>query len=122
LPPVAVEAVQIQQLLLNLVRNALEALEARDHGKREIRITTGTTADGHIELCVMDNGPGVDPQVQPDMFEPFVTTKPFGTGLGLAISRTIAQNHGGQLLYRSSECGGTCFALRLRTHEGAPGQ
>jgi two-component system sensor kinase FixL len=122
LPPVAVEAVQIQQLLLNLVRNALEALEACEHGKREIRITTGATSDGDIELSVVDNGPGVDPQVQHDMFEPFVSTKPFGTGLGLAISRTIAQNHGGKLLLRPGEAGGTCFTLRLTPHELVPAQ
>ncbi len=122
LPPVAVEAVQIQQLLLNLVRNALEALEVSDHGRREIRITTGATPDGDVELCVVDNGPGVDPQVQHDMFEPFVSTKPFGTGLGLAISRTIAQNHGGQLLLRPGVAGGTCFTLRLTPHALVPGQ
>lgn len=122
LPTVTVEAVQIQQLLLNLVHNALEALEAREHGKREIRITTGMTAHGDIELCVVDNGPGVDPQVQQDMFEPFVTTKPFGTGLGLAISRTIAQNHGGQLLLRPGDSGGTCFALQLKPQVGVAGR
>lgn len=122
LPPVAVEAVQIQQLPLSLVRNALEALEDCNQGRREIHIATGTSDDGHIELCVMDNGPGVDSQVQHDMFEPFVTTKPFGTGLGLAISRTIAQNHGGQLLLRPGESGGTCFALRLAPHGKATGQ
>jgi two-component system sensor kinase FixL len=113
LPPVRVEPVQIQQLLLNLVRNALEALDAVAERNREIRITTRATPDGAIELSVTDNGPGVDPQVQHEMFEPFVSTKPFGAGLGLAINRTIAQNHGGQLLLRPREEGGTCFTLRL---------
>jgi two-component system sensor kinase FixL len=106
LPPVSVEAVQIQQLLLNLTRNALEAVEIRADGEREIRIATGVTADGNVELSVTDNGAGVDPGVEQDMFEPFVSTKPSGTGLGLAISRTIAQNHGGQLLVRPAASGG----------------
>jgi two-component system, LuxR family, sensor kinase FixL len=113
IPLVCAEAVQIQQLLLNLIRNALEALESRTDGKREIRICTCVGADGDVELSVMDNGPGIDPTVEQEMFEPFVSTKPSGTGLGLAISRTIAQNHGGQLLVRSSDVGGACFTLRL---------
>jgi two-component system sensor kinase FixL len=113
LPQVSVEAVQIQQLLLNLTRNALEALDARGDGQREIRVATGVAADGDIELCVQDNGPGIDPTVELEMFEPFVSTKEFGTGLGLAISRTIAQDHGGQLLVRRGDSGGACFALRL---------
>jgi two-component system, LuxR family, sensor kinase FixL len=113
LPRVSVEAVQIQQLLLNLTRNALESVEGRTDGKREIRITTSTTKDGDVELSVMDNGPGIDPTVEQQMFEPFVSTKPTGTGLGLAISRTIAQSHGGQLLVRPGDSGGAHFALRL---------
>jgi two-component system sensor kinase FixL len=116
LPQVSVEAVQIQQLLLNLIRNALEAVDSRVDGKREIRIATSVAADGDVELCVVDNGPGIDPKVKQDMFEPFVSTKPSGTGLGLAISRTIAQSHGGQLLVRSGDSGGACFALRLPQH------
>jgi two-component system, LuxR family, sensor kinase FixL len=119
LPPVSAEAVQIQQLLLNLTRNALEAVEVRTDGKREVRIATSLTADGDVELSVMDNGPGIDPKVEQEMFEPFVSTKPAGTGLGLAISRTIAQNHGGQLLVRTNNTGGACFALRLPQHTEA---
>lgn len=116
LPPVSAETVQIQQLLLNLTRNALEAVEFRTDGKREIRISTGVTPDGDVELSVMDNGPGIDPSVEQEMFEPFVSTKPSGTGLGLAISRTIAQNHGGHLLVRPGNAGGACFTLRLPPH------
>jgi two-component system, LuxR family, sensor kinase FixL len=117
LPHVSIEAVQIQQLLLNLTRNALEAVEARTDGKREVRIATNVTADGDVELCVIDNGIGIDPKVEQEMFEPFVSTKPAGTGLGLAISRTIAQSHGGQLLVRPGNAGGTCFALRLPSYQ-----
>jgi two-component system sensor kinase FixL len=119
LPQVSVEAVQIQQLLLNLTRNALEAVEIRSDGKREIRIATSATVDGDVEMCVMDNGPGIDPKVEQEMFDPFVSTKPSGTGLGLAISRTIAQNHGGQLLVRPVEAGGACFVLRLPSYNEA---
>jgi two-component system sensor kinase FixL len=116
LPQVSVEAVQIQQLLLNLTRNALEAVETRTDGRREIRIATSATVEGDVELRVMDNGPGIDPEVEQEMFEPFVSTKPAGTGLGLAISRTIAQSHGGQLLVRPGDAGGACFVLRLPSH------
>ena len=119
LPPVLVEAVQIQQLLLNLTRNALEAVETSADGGREIHIATSATEAGDVELSVMDNGPGIDPKVEQEMFEPFVSTKPSGTGLGLAISRTIAQNHGGQLLVRPGASGGACFALRLPRHSGS---
>jgi two-component system sensor kinase FixL len=113
LPKVSVDPVQIQQLLLNLIRNALEAMESRADGNREIRLTTKTTPGGDVELSVMDNGSGIDPTVEQEMFEPFVSTKPSGTGLGLAISRTIAQNHGGQLQVQPGESGGACFTLRL---------
>ena len=116
LPQVSVEAVQIQQLLLNLTRNALEAVETRGDGKREIRIATRQTQEGDVELSVMDNGAGIDPTVEKEMFEPFVSTKPAGTGLGLAISRTIALNHGGSLVVRPGDSGGTCFTLRLPQH------
>jgi C4-dicarboxylate-specific signal transduction histidine kinase len=116
LPQVSVEAVQIQQLLLNLTRNALEAVETREDGKREIRIATRQAGDGDVELSVMDNGAGIDPMVEKEMFEPFVSTKPAGTGLGLAISRTIAQNHGGSLVVRPGDSGGTCFTLKLPQH------
>ena len=115
LPQVSVEAVQIQQLLLNLTRNALEAVQTRA-GRREVRISTSLAEDGEVELCVTDNGPGIDPRVEQNLFEPFVSTKPSGTGLGLAISRTIAQNHGGQLRVRSGNPVGACFELRLPAH------
>jgi len=119
LPQVSVDAVQIQQLLLALTRNALEAVEVREIDKREIRIVTRHAADGNVELSVTDNGAGIDPTVGQDMFEPFVSTKPAGTGLGLAISRTIARNHGGSLEVRTGDCAGASFALRLPQFDGA---
>lgn len=119
MPLVAVDPLQIQQLLLNLVRNSLEAMQSCEQGMRALRIATSLTQDGDVELRVIDNGPGVDPKVNHEMFEPFVTTKPFGTGLGLAVGRTIAQNHGGQLTLRTGTDGGTCFALSLSPHNAA---
>jgi two-component system sensor kinase FixL len=113
LPRVSVDAVQIQQLLLSLVRNALEAVESCSEGQREIHITTNVAVNGDVELCVMDSGHGVDQKVQQEMFEPLVSTKPLGPGLGLAISRTIAKNHHGQLFTRPRESGGACFVLQL---------
>jgi len=117
LPAVMVDAVQIQQLLLNLTRNALEAVDGITGREREVRVATALTATGEVELSVTDNGPGVDPMVASTLFEPFVSTKPLGTGLGLAISRTIASNHGGELAIRPAKNGGACFSLLLPAYE-----
>ena len=113
LPRVSVDPIQIQHVLLNLVRNALEALADSPADAREVTICTAPMTDGDVEVSVRDNGPGAAPQVRERMFEPFRTTKEAGTGLGLAISRTIAQAHGGTISYRPASPSGACFALRL---------
>lgn len=118
LPQVRADAVQIQQLLLNLTRNALEAVAARAEGERVVHLATRVARDRDVELCVRDNGPGASAEIESTMFDPFVSTKPLGTGLGLAISRTIARNHGGELAYQASTGGGACFTLRLPALEG----
>ncbi|MEO8065190.1 MAG: PAS domain S-box protein [Pseudomonadota bacterium] len=121
LPRIDVNSVQIQQVLLNLVRNALEALAAVLPGFREITVATEHTAAGEIEIRVADNGPGVSPTIADRLFHPFATTKKTGTGLGLAISRTIMQAHGGTIGTRPVSPQGACFYLRLPvTGNGAP--
>ncbi len=113
LPPVNIDAGQIQQALLNLLWNALHALGASAVRPRQVRIRTRLGPDGQVEIDVCDNGPGVPAEVVPRLFEPFFTTKPDGTGLGLAMSRTIAEAHGGTLNYRAHGADGACFVLRL---------
>jgi two-component system sensor kinase FixL len=109
---VIADGVQLQQLLLNLVRNAFEALATQPPRAREIEIAT-RRVEGEVEISVTDNGPGVAPAIADRLFDPFSTTKSSGTGLGLAISRTIAQSHGGRVGFRAVSSQGTCFFVRL---------
>jgi two-component system sensor kinase FixL len=117
LPTVAIDRVQVQQVLLNLVRNALEALTESAAQRRDIIVSTQLVEDGEVEIDVRDHGPGVDEATVARMFDPFYTTKREGTGLGLAISRTIARAHQGKLGYRAAEGGGAVFFLRLPVEE-----
>jgi two-component system sensor kinase FixL len=94
LPKVFVDPVQIQQVVVNLVRNALEAV--RDRPKAEVIIATTATEKG-VAIRVEDNGPGIRAEAIPDLFKAFASSKSQGLGLGLAISKTIAQSHGGTL-------------------------
>jgi len=112
LPRVELSRAQIQQLVLNLIRNALEALAETANKPREVRVRTRRADDG-VEITICDSGPGLSPAIVPRLFEPFCTSKPAGTGLGLAISRTIARRHQGALDYRPNLPRGACFTLRL---------
>lgn len=113
LPQVLVDRVQIQQVLLNLVRNAIEALQSLPSGRRDITVRTEAVGQEEIEITISDNGPGVDPAILDRMFHPFCTTKPSGTGLGLSISHTIVHAHKGTLSYRANVPNGACFIVRL---------
>ncbi|MGL4438709.1 MAG: sensor histidine kinase [Bosea sp. (in: a-proteobacteria)] len=111
LPPVACDASQVRQVMVNLLRNAVDATGNRP--RPQVTVTT-LTADGLVHFNVEDNGPGVDPRIVGRLFKAFETSKPQGMGLGLAISRMIAQNHGGDLVLESGGTGnGACFGLRL---------
>jgi signal transduction histidine kinase len=100
---------QIQQLLLNLVLNALDAMPRGGEVEAELRPAAG----GPVELFVRDTGPGVDAEVLPKVFETFVSTKETGVGLGLPVSRRIAEEHGGSLAAFNLPQRGACFVLRL---------
>ena len=113
LAPVTIDRAQIQQVVFTLVRNALEALDERPIGAREVVIATARAADGDVLIEVRDTGPGIAPEIAQRLFDPFCTTKPAGTGLGLASSRTIARTHGGTLDHRPNSPDGACFVLRL---------
>ena len=111
LPPVSVDPVQVQQIVVNLVRNAIEA--ASQAGEPAIRVVTRRKGDD-VVLDVHDNGAGIAPEAMAKLFQAFASSKRRGMGLGLAISRTIAQNHGGDLVVDPGGNGkGACFSLVL---------
>ena len=105
-----IDKVQIQQVLLNLMRNAVEAMA--DGERREIAVSTSRAGE-RIAIRVADSGPGLPEQVRARLFEPFVTTKPDGMGVGLSICRTIVEAHGGELAAEDREGGGTIFAFSV---------
>jgi two-component system sensor kinase FixL len=113
LPPVRGNPTQIEQVMVNLILNGVQAVAA-DDGVREVVIATTRSGDS-VEVAVSDSGVGVPVEMQSKLFSPFFTTKPRGLGLGLAISRTIVENHGGQLWTASKpKTGATfCFSLPL---------
>jgi two-component system sensor kinase FixL len=113
LPRADVDRAQLQQVVLNLVRNALEALSESPTSPRQVAVRTELLPEGDIEIAICDNGPGVAAAIAPQLFDPFCTTKPNGTGLGLAISRTIVKAHQGTLEYRPNLPCGACFRVRL---------
>jgi two-component system, LuxR family, sensor kinase FixL len=112
-PTLSIDRVQVQQVLLNLLRNAMEALGQDPAADREIIVGTRPFDDGGVEVTVTDHGPGVSREAAEQMFDPFFTTKRDGTGLGLAISRTIARAHHGTLGHRAAPGGGAQFYLQL---------
>ena len=109
---VQVDEIQVQQVVANLVKNSIDALQGADQRNGIVRIATQATED-RVEIVVEDNGPGVPDTIQKHLFEPFFTTKDHGVGLGLSICRNIAVTHGGSLRYSVSELGGARFTLSL---------
>jgi signal transduction histidine kinase len=97
LPLVQGDGVQLQQVIHNLIINALQAMGAVTNGTREVLITTSRAEPNEVCLGVQDTGPGLSVETLPRLFEPFSTTKPGGMGMGLAICRSIIQAHGGRL-------------------------
>ena len=113
LPRVRADAVQLQQVLLNLTRNSVDAMRG-GHGKeRGIIIATDRIGDDGVRVSVTDHGHGVSPQLGANIFHPFVTTKRDGLGVGLAISKTIVQSCGGTLDYSDNPAGGAVFTIEL---------
>jgi len=110
LPPLIAGRIRIEQVLVNLLQNALDAVKDRPDG--HVRLTAAARAQV-IHLLVEDNGPGVDPEVIEAIFQPFFTGKPDGTGLGLGISREIVADHGGTLQLGNSALGGAAFVVEL---------
>ncbi len=114
LPLVLMDSVQIQQVIVNLVRNSVDALQ--DYGdptERRIEIRTGHDDPGHVSISVSDNGPGLDPKIAERLFETFNTSKENGMGIGLSVCRSIVQEHGGTLGATPNPGGGVTFQFTL---------
>jgi two-component system sensor kinase FixL len=114
---VLADPVQIEQVLLNLLRNAMEAMEAANTEQRSIIIEVRRTAKHAIEISVTDTGPGVATEMTKTIFEPFTTTKSLGLGMGLSISRAIIESHGGSLRLARGVRSGAMFIFDLPTVE-----
>jgi two-component system sensor kinase FixL len=110
---VIADRIQIQQVLINLVRNAIEAMEKSK--RKHLSITAGALPDGMCSIAVSDTGLGVDSEVIEQVFLPFITTKPEGMGLGLSICTTIIEAHGGNLSFEPNTGGGTIFKFTLNS-------
>jgi two-component system sensor kinase FixL len=111
LPQAKVDRIQLQQVIMNLVRNAIDAMSESE--RRELVLQSRVNATGQIEIAVMDSGPGVSEAAAKSLFTPFMTTKKDGTGLGLAIGRTIVEAHGGKLWHENNPSGGAVFRFTL---------
>ncbi|MBV8536930.1 MAG: PAS domain S-box protein [Alphaproteobacteria bacterium] len=107
LPPVHIDKIQIQQVVVNLVRNAAEVLRGVD--RRVLTVRTSAAGDGCQEVAVIDTGPGIAPEIADQLFKPFVTTKVDGMGIGLSICQSIIEAHGGRIWAEPNPGGGTIF-------------
>ena len=119
LPPVVVDRVLLQQVILNLMMNAVEAMRAVSDRVRVLRIRTEEQSSGNIVVLVQDSGVGLDPKHSSRMFEAFYTTKMEGIGMGLAISRSIVEAHGGRLWAVANDGPGSTFCFTLPIDKGS---
>lgn len=108
---VLADRVQIQQVLLNLIRNAIEAMTEAGERPRDLTIASAAGKDGMVRISVADTGPGLAPEVAARLFQPFNTSKAAGMGVGLSICRTIVESHGGRIWAEPNPDGGTIFHL-----------
>lgn len=113
LPPVQAHPIEIQQVLVNLIINAIEAMTDEPAAKRQIRVSLQREAKGMVSIHVADNGPGVPAEYMDKIFSPYFTTKQNGLGMGLMVCRTIVESHRGMLRCESAPESGACFAFTL---------
>jgi C4-dicarboxylate-specific signal transduction histidine kinase len=112
------DRVQLQQVILNLIKNGIEAMDDPQHGSRALRVSSRLDGDSGLEVAVADNGGGFDPDTADSMFDAFFTTKPDGIGLGLSICRSIVEAHGGNLSARPNFPKGSVFCFKLPVATG----
>jgi len=112
-PEMFVDKIQIEQVLINLIRNSIEAIREAGISGGEVDIATSLAAGGAIEVTVTDNGPGIDPAMAGSLFEPYQTNKETGMGMGLSISRSIIEAHNGKLWFDGQRQQGALFRMSL---------
>jgi C4-dicarboxylate-specific signal transduction histidine kinase len=113
LPLIHADRIQLQQVILNLIINAVEAMSGMGDGKRELTISTGRNATNSVVVSVRDSGPGLDPKTKDHLFDTFFTTKSKGMGMGLAICHSIIERHGGRMWAGANEPRGANFQFTL---------
>jgi two-component system, LuxR family, sensor kinase FixL len=120
LPEISGDRTHLQQVVLNLIVNAMDALAAQPRERRHITVSTCPSTDGQVELAVIDSGQGIQPDTLPRVFQPFYTTKPDGMGMGLSIARTIIDAHCGRIWAENNASGGAAFRIALPTANQEP--
>jgi signal transduction histidine kinase len=115
LPMVTADRVMLEQVVHNLVKNAIEAMRPRS-GRRKLRLCASALPQGFVRSTVQDSGPGIAEATRRQLFSPFFTTKADGLGIGLNICRSMIEFHGGSLYHEQPEEGGTCFCFTLPVH------
>jgi signal transduction histidine kinase len=121
LPQIQASHTQIQQVILNLVENSIEAMRVVAPDKRRLRLVTGFDGDSSVSIYIQDSGAGISADRQDRIFEPFFTTKPSGTGLGLSICRAIMEDHGGKMHLSKTDTRGTSFEIVFPSVEAKRG-
>jgi C4-dicarboxylate-specific signal transduction histidine kinase len=116
LPPIAIDRVQLQQVILNLIINAIEAMSCVDEAPRDLALSTETIEADAVQVTVRDSGPGLAPAVMAHLFDAFHTTKANGLGLGLSICRSIIEAQGGKLWASANAPRGAIFQFTLPAH------
>ncbi len=118
LPRVSVDRIEIEQVVMNLVRNSIEAMTEIEAGKRRLRIRTSKAGKNLVEVVVSDSGVGFPAELADKAFDPFFSTKPGGMGMGLPISRTIVEAHGGRISARHNAGPGATMRFTLPANRG----
>jgi signal transduction histidine kinase len=113
LPPIEGDRVQLQQVILNLIVNAVEAMSGIDEGSRRLQISAEIDGSNCVLVAVRDSGPGLDPASMERLFDPFYTTKSSGMGMGLSICRSIVDAHGGRIWATADVPHGATFQITL---------
>ena len=120
LPPVEGDRVHLQQVLLNLILNGMDALNGAAAEDRRVSVAVACNGARTVEVAVSDSGTGIPAETLAQIFNPFFTTKPTGMGMGLAISRTIIEAHGGRIWAENRHGGGAAFRFTLPIADEAP--